>query len=425
MDKQTRKLTVIDFFCGAGGFSEGFRQMGFEIVKGYDNWRPAIETYNHNFGTNSTIKNILDFKNIEEIEELPNTDVIIGSPPCVSFSSSNISGKADKDSGILLTKVFFRIVAVKKFQPNSTLKAWYMENVANSRKYLANYYTFKDLGLAEWAKKHRLSPKKKAIILKDNQPLINSADYGSYQARKRAISGEIIKLQKLVIPKPTNSRENTSNLPKWRSLGELLKKMPSPTEQNLKKRITDPIYNEIKLTVSKLTDHFYDSGLYKSEWKQSESLKTNHPYMGKMSFPENLNNPSRTVTATKSGTSREALIYKSEYNRIGNGEYRNPTIREIASIMGFPYTYQFIGKENSKWRLVGNAVCPSVSRAFAKDLIYITENPKVNILVLEKKPNLNDVPNLNSFIESEFNNQPKRNKNSRFTRFTLHVFDRD
>ena len=95
--------------------------------------------------------------------------------------------KADKESGVLLTKVFLRIVAVKKFQPNSTLKAWYMENVANSRNYLADYYTFNDLGLGEWAKKHRLSPKKKAIILKDNQPLINSADYGSYQARKRAI----------------------------------------------------------------------------------------------------------------------------------------------------------------------------------------------------------------------------------------------
>ena len=27
-----KKLKVIDFFCGAGGFSEGFRQMGFEIV---------------------------------------------------------------------------------------------------------------------------------------------------------------------------------------------------------------------------------------------------------------------------------------------------------------------------------------------------------------------------------------------------------
>jgi len=414
------KLTVIDFFCGAGGFSEGFRQQGYKIIAGYDHWKPAIDSFNHNYGTSSKVTNILDFKeSIEIIDELPNTDVIIGSPPCVSFSSSNISGKADKESGVLLTKVFLRIVAVKKFQPNSTLKAWYMENVANSRNYLADYYTFNDLGLGKWAKKHRLSPKKKAIILKDNQPLINSADFGSYQARKRAISGEIIKLQKLVIPKPTNSRENTSNLPKWRSLGELLKKMPSPTEQNLKKRITDPIYNEIKLTVSKLTDHFYDSGLYKSEWKQSEYLKTNHPYMGKMSFPENLNNPSRTVTATKSGTSREALIYKSEYSRLGNGEYRNPTIREIASVMGFPYTYQFLGTENSKWRLVGNAVCPSVSRAFACELKQILKIPAIEKLALIKKPNLKDIPNLNTFVEKEFNKQPKRNKNSRFRRQPL------
>ena len=121
------KITVIDFFCGAGGFSEGFKQQGYEIIAGYDHWKPAVETFNHNFSTNSEVKNILVFKeSIEEINKLPNTDVIIGSPPCVSFSSSNISGKADKESGVLLTKIFLRIVAVKKFQPNSILKAWYM-----------------------------------------------------------------------------------------------------------------------------------------------------------------------------------------------------------------------------------------------------------------------------------------------------------
>lgn len=32
--KKRNKLTVIDFFCGAGGFSEGFRQQGYEIVLG-------------------------------------------------------------------------------------------------------------------------------------------------------------------------------------------------------------------------------------------------------------------------------------------------------------------------------------------------------------------------------------------------------
>ena len=32
------KLRVLDFFCGGGGFSEGFRQMGYEILYGYDSW---------------------------------------------------------------------------------------------------------------------------------------------------------------------------------------------------------------------------------------------------------------------------------------------------------------------------------------------------------------------------------------------------
>tara|TARA_B110000902_G_scaffold266409_1_gene354029 strand:+ start:193 stop:1899 length:1707 start_codon:yes stop_codon:yes gene_type:complete len=413
-------LTVIDFFCGAGGFSEGFRQQGYKIIEGYDHWKPAVNSFNHNFETSSEVTNILDFKeSIKNIDMLPNTDVIIGSPPCVSFSSSNISGKADKESGVLLTKIFLRIVAVKKFQPNSTLKAWYMENVTNSRNYLADYYTFNDLGLGDWAKKHRLSPNKKAIILKDNQPLINSADYGSYQARKRAISGEVINYQKLIIPKPTNTKSSKGDLPKWKTLGQLLKKMPSPTEQKTNNIVTDPIYNEIKLAVSKLTDHFYDSGLYQSEWKQSKHYKTNHPFMGRMSFPENRDNPSRTVTATKSGTSREALIYKSEYHRTGNGEYRNPTIREIASVMGFPFTYQFLGTENSKWRLVGNAVCPSVSRAFAKDLKSLLQITPLEKLVLKIEPNLKDVINLNTFLEKQFDKQPKRNKNSRFRRQPL------
>lgn len=415
-----KKLTVIDFFCGAGGFSEGFRQAGYEIIQGYDNWQPAINTFNHNFKTESSVKNILDFKDsIDEINSLPNTDVIIGSPPCVSFSSSNISGKADKESGVTLTKVFLRIVAVKKFQRDSQLKAWYMENVSNSRNYLADYYTFKDLGLAKWAKENRLSPNKKAIVLKDNQPLINSADYGSYQSRKRAISGEYIEKKKLTIPKPTHSKKDKNGLEKWKSLSTLLDRIPDPNSVISEKEIQDPIYPLIRITQSNLTDQFYDTGLYKSEWRQSKFFKTNHPYMGKMSFPENLNNPSRTVTATKSGTSREAIIYKSEYNRKGNGEYRNPTVREAASIMGFPYTYQFIGSANNKWRLVGNAVCPSVSKAFANELLNQLKKPKLRNYILDLENNIKDVPNLNTFSENLFENQPKRNRNSRFRRHAI------
>ena len=414
------KLTVIDFFCGAGGFSEGFRQKGFEIVKGYDNWQPAIDTYNHNFGTNSIVKNLLDFKDsTEEINLLPNTDVIIGSPPCVSFSSSNNSGKADKALGLELTKCFLRIVAVKKHQKNSILKAWYMENVVNSKKYINQIYSFEDLNLGEWALKNKINPKQEALNLLDNTTIINSADYGSYQARKRAISGEIIKANKLVIPEITHSNNTENNKLNWKTLSELINHFPSPLLKESTKKLKDPVYNSINLNLNQLTDHFYDSGLYKSEWRQSREHKVNHYCMGKMSFPENKDNPSRTITATKSGTSREALIYKSEYSRKGNGEYRSPTVREAASIMGFPFTYQFLGTSHTKWRLVGNAVCPSVSRVLASEVLNQINLQNSDDLVLVKEPNLIDVQNLNDFKEKTFDKQPKRTKNSRFRRHPI------
>lgn len=415
-----RNLTVIDFFCGAGGFSEGFRQMGFEIKYGYDHWKPAVDTYNHNFNLECEVKNILDFKtSIAEIENLPDTDVIIGSPPCVSFSSSNKSGNADKSLGLELTETFLRIVAVKKHQPNSILKAWFMENVVNSKRYLQTKYTFKDLGLEEWAKKHRIGALNTAIDLYDNTTIINSADYGSIQSRKRVISGEIIKKKKLIIPQPTHQpKESELNLPLYNSISQIRKGFPSPYEKKSSVKIKDIQY-PIEIAKNKITDHFYDTGVYEIEWKFSKYWKTNHPFMGKMAFPENENKPSRTITATKIANSRESIIYKSEIKRKGNGEFRLPTVREAAIIMGFPITYQFIGSENSKWRLVGNAVCCSVSRAFAKTVLDELKIKHVDKLHVTTEPNLKGVQNLNNYSLKTFDNPPVKNKGSRFRRHPL------
>ena len=360
--------TVIDVFCGAGGFSEGFKQKGFKIIHGIDRWFPAISTFNHNFNLECVVKNVLDFEHsIDEIESLPDSDVIVGSPPCVSFSSSNLSGKADKTSGITLTHIFLRIVAVKKWQKESKLKAWFMENVTSSIKHLNDEYTFEDLGLGDWATKNKIGKSKVAIRLKENQKIINSADYGSPQSRERVISGEFIGRGKLIIPECSHKENALDNsLQKsWVSLKQIKGRLPKPNCKKSSRKITDPNYPWVSISLNKLTDHFYDTGLYESIWKQSKYYKTNHPYMGRMSFPEKKHRPSRTITATNISTSREAIIYHSEYRRTGNGEFRTPTVREAACLMGFPITYQFLGSEGTKWRLVGNAVCPSVSRAFA------------------------------------------------------------
>lgn len=414
------ELTVIDFFCGAGGFSEGFRQQGFNIIKGIDNWVPAVNTFNHNFNLDNEPINILDYwDSIDLINSLPDSDVIIGSPPCVSFSNSNRSGKADKSLGLRLTEVFLRIIAVKKFQQDSVLKAWFMENVTNSLNYLARQYKFRDLNLYQWAKQNGYSPDKVVISIEGNSMIINSAEYGSAQARKRAITGELIERGKFIKPKKTHSinlKQNT-NLPEAKTLGLIKRNLPKPNIKKSSRFIEDPLYPDIKISLSQLTDHFYDSGLYKSQWKNSKFMKQNHPYMGRMSFPENENKPSRTLTATNIGTSREAIIYKSEFKRKGDGEYRVPTVREMASLMGFPITYQFLGgSETSKCRLVGNAVCPSVSRALASTVRIQLKLEHIEKPIVQTNTNLKGVINLNTFSEKTFDNPPIKKAGSRFRR---------
>lgn len=409
-DKQTklssRPLTVIDFFCGAGGFSEGFRMAGFDIIMGIDNWQPAITTHNINHGLNDSVKSVLDFEDIEEILNLPDSDIIIGSPPCVLFSLSNRGGNANKDLGVRSMRAFYRVVAVKKHQKGSTLKAWIMENVPNSRNYVQPTYTFKDLDLEEWALAEGLNSDDVAISVRDNGDVLSSNEYGSAQTRKRFVCGEITETGEFPYPERSKDADVT--------LETLFSDFPKPmgTKYNSAMTVRDPNYKTVSLDVHGLHDHFYDSGVYEIEWQKAKDAKQNHPYMGRMSFPENQSRPSRTIMATKSASTREAILYKSELNRTGDGEYRTPTIREAATIMGFPLTYEFYGNESTKWRQVGNAVCVQLSYALAKKVKELLE---IELPVpAELKKDLAEIQFLDSPVARTFDKPPKRKSDALF-----------
>src|SRR3989344_7662462 len=228
-----KRLSVADFFCGAGGFSEGFRQAGFEIVFGLDNWKPAIETFKLNHPNSNILQtDILLLNPLKDIEyNVPDTDIIIGSPPCVSFSSSNHAGKADKSKGLCLVEKFLQIIAIKKHKINSKLKYWLMENVPKSRFHLKSTYRFKDLGL----KKNELrvlnikkSPEDIALNLNLSDKGIHKAvDYDVPQRRERFICGEFPEPQKIDFEKKTQI-----------SLGKVILDLRSPN-----KSILDPNYD--------------------------------------------------------------------------------------------------------------------------------------------------------------------------------------
>lgn len=92
--------------------------------------------------------------------------------------------KLIKSLGIRLIEAFLRVVAVKKHKKDSILKAWYMENVPNSKNYVQKTYTFEDLNLSIWAEKNGIEKTKIALNVQDNGEVLNSNDYGSPQKRK-------------------------------------------------------------------------------------------------------------------------------------------------------------------------------------------------------------------------------------------------
>ncbi|GKX30986.1 hypothetical protein SH1V18_34660 [Vallitalea longa] len=394
-------MKVVDFFCGGGGFSEGFRQAGFNIVFAVDKWKPAVDTHHENHPNCHTIMD--DIERIswlpdDEFDKLiPDTEIIIGSPPCVAFSNSNKSGKGDKSLGIRLLESYLRIIARKKFKSDSILKYWVLENVPNIEKYVKCKYTMKDLGLIE---SYNIDLNARLIVLNHSSGVYNVKYFGVASNRKRFLCGEF--------PTPQKTIVEDSSLVK---LGDILKGLGQPKE-NAESSIKDPNYDFFMVSKN-ITDHHYIKEIAEFEWKKARRLKQDKGYMGRMSFPENLDKPARTVMATMSFSSRESMIFSYKTDR-----FRAPTIREIASIMSFPLDYKFYGNSiGIKYRLVGNSVPPKMSYAIAR-AIAVNENLDINDeYVPIKHANNLDFHNLNFDIF-----QIKEEKNKKITaKFKYHI----
>src|SRR5207237_2293315 len=115
--------------------------------------------------------------------------------------------------------------------------------------------------------------------------------------------------------------------------------------------INDPLY-DFTMNGEDVTDHHYVHELAEFEWKKALKLKQDKGYMGRMSMPEDVNRPARTIMATLSFSARESFIMG-----LGKNRFRAPTVREVASLMSFPIDYRFYGLSHSiKYKLVGNAV---------------------------------------------------------------------
>lgn len=154
-------MRAVELFCGAGGMSKGMLEAGINVIRAYDVWPVAVETYRKNVGQHAEIADLNDLLGIiPEICRLQ-PQMIFGGPPCQDYSPA---GRRAENENAQLTTAF--AITVATVRPE-----WFViENVIQ-------------LQTSEvWAQARR--------ILKDagygiSESKINTALFGVPQSRKR------------------------------------------------------------------------------------------------------------------------------------------------------------------------------------------------------------------------------------------------
>jgi len=319
------KLRVVDLFAGCGGFSYGLKKAGFENLLSVEWDKSCCETFKANISPR-----ILNCA-IQEIETFPETDLLVGGPPCQGFS--NLGEKLPNDPRRQLWRHFLR--AVKDSNP----LIFIMENVPP---------------ILKSAEYQEIVKQARKLGYEVEGRILNAAFYGVPQQRKRAI---IIgsRIGKPVFPKPTHRTPNDSNLyesdlPIWKTVKDAISDMPAkpdgknwhigrnPTELSEKRYRCIPAGgNRWNLPLA----------LTPECWKRKTKGGTD--LFGRLWW----NKPSVTIRTE---------FYKPEKGRyLHPVKHRPITHREAARLQGFDDDFIFIGKKIEVGIQIGNAVPPPLA----------------------------------------------------------------
>ena len=101
-------MQAIDFFCGAGGMTEGMKQAGIKVLAGVDNDEGFKQTYEANHPNSLFLRNdikALAFSELQEntgIQQDQDDLIFIGCSPCQYWSKMNTIKTKSRESRYLL-----------------------------------------------------------------------------------------------------------------------------------------------------------------------------------------------------------------------------------------------------------------------------------------------------------------------------------
>lgn len=306
-------LKTVSLFAGCGGLDLGFENVGFDIIWANDNNKKVGDTYRYNHkNTKLIIDSIVNINSAD----IPNCDVIVGGPPCQSWSLAGAM-KGKEDSRGQLFYEYVRIIRDKK------PKAFVAENVKGivSKAHINSFNEIVDMF--------------KACGYIVTYKVVNAKDYGVPQDRQRVfivgIRNDID--SNYVFPEPTHTPKNYVTLESAigdlrDNPGEWMEGSFSPIFMSRNRRRN---WDEVGFTVQ-------------ASGRQTQ-IHPDSPEMEKVS--------------------KDKWQFKKDCGRI----IRRMSVRECARIQTFPDDFKFLSSSlNENYKMIGNAVPVKLAEAIAKNL---------------------------------------------------------
>ena len=383
----------IDLFCGAGGFSKGLEMAGFECIGGIELKEVISKTHQLNHKKSKTIFGDIREVPPEKFAEIIGTnhvDVIIGGPPCPTFSTigdakiRSVTGKPTSEDP--RNQLFLEYLKyVDYFRPD----IFVIENVPNFiTKYKGAIFNtaveiIENIGKDDEGNGEGIYEVEKPV------QVVNAVYYGVPQTRRRMMLVAHKKSGvKFSYPQPTHfydqDDEDSKKLKPCTTVQDAIGDLPDITDNW---RISEMPYSKNR-GLTEFQKIMRASGNGKTVKNNicrmsNDRAKRVFPHMAQGSKYMDLPPEIRQILPFREDILKEpswtviAHIGMDGYMYIHPTENRTLSVREAARIQSFPDDFEFVGNQQETYVQVGNAVPPLLGKAIGESLMtYLEANIK-------------------------------------------------